>query len=127
MKKLQFSSFGILGGSFDPPHYGHLKISKLALKKLPIKRLLWIVNKKNPFKLIEPNLRWFPGSDMLGDKGREKLLPPLVNKIRKEVSEWRSKGYPDISVTTKILLNYWFNTDHKNGFEYYFAQILSVT
>ena len=81
---------------------------------------------KNPFKLIEPNLRWFPGSDMLGDKGREKLLPPLVNKIRKEVSEWRSKGYPDISVTTKILLNYWFNTDHKNGFEYYFAQRESV-
>ena len=64
---------------------------------------------KNPFKLIEPDLRWFPGSDTLGEKGRDKLLPPLVNKIRKEVSEWRDKGYPNITETTKILLNYWFN------------------
>ena len=50
MKKLQFNSFGLLGGSFDPPHYGHLKISKIALEKLPIKKVVWIVNKKNPFK-----------------------------------------------------------------------------
>ena len=50
MKKKQFNSFGLLGGSFDPPHYGHLKISKIALEKLPIKKVVWIVNKKNPFK-----------------------------------------------------------------------------
>jgi type III restriction enzyme len=81
---------------------------------------------KNPFKLIEPDLRWFPGSDTLGEKGRDKLLPPLVNKIRKEVSEWRDKGYPNITETTKILLNYWFNKDHSNGFKYYFAQRESV-
>ena len=81
---------------------------------------------KNPFKLIKPDLRWFPGSDMLGEKGREKLLPPLVNKIRKEVSEWRKKGYPNITKTTKILLNYWFNTEHPEGFQYYFAQRESV-
>ena len=36
------------------------------------------LNKKfpmNPFKVIEPELRWFPGNDALGEKGREKLLP----------------------------------------------------
>ena len=81
---------------------------------------------KNPFNIIQPELRWFPGSDTLGEKGREKLLPPLVNKIRKEVSDWRDKGYPNISRTSKILLNYWFNTEHPNGFEYYFAQRESV-
>ena len=28
---------GIFGGSFDPPHKGHVKISKISLKKLKIK------------------------------------------------------------------------------------------
>ena len=81
---------------------------------------------KNPFKLIEPTLRWFPGNDALGDKGREKLLPPLVNNIRKDVFNWRKDGYPGISDTSKSLLNYWFNTEHTNGFQYYFAQRESV-
>ena len=81
---------------------------------------------KNPFNIIDPELRWFPGNDILGEKGREKLLPPLVNKIRKEVNKWRSQGYPNISETSKTLLNYWFNTEHSDGFEYYFAQRESV-
>tara|TARA_B100000674_G_scaffold121380_1_gene92744 strand:+ start:109 stop:651 length:543 start_codon:yes stop_codon:yes gene_type:complete len=42
--------YGILGGSFDPPHIGHLKISKICLKKLRLKKVYWIVTKKNPFK-----------------------------------------------------------------------------
>ena len=46
---------------------------------------------KNPYDLIDPDVRWFPGNETLGEKGREKLLPPLVNKIRNEVHEWRKK------------------------------------
>ena len=41
---------GILGGSFDPPHKGHVKISKIALKKVKLKKIYWIITKKNPFK-----------------------------------------------------------------------------
>ena len=41
---------GILGGSFDPPHRGHIEISKLAIKKLSLDQLYWCVTKKNPFK-----------------------------------------------------------------------------
>ena len=41
---------GILGGSFDPPHNGHLEISKLAIKKLFLDEIYWCVTKKNPFK-----------------------------------------------------------------------------
>ena len=43
-------SFGILGGSFDPAHKGHLIISKIAIKKLKLSKVLWIVTKQNPFK-----------------------------------------------------------------------------
>ena len=41
---------GLLGGSFDPPHQGHLKISKIAINKLSLDKLYWCVTKKNPFK-----------------------------------------------------------------------------
>ena len=41
---------GILGGSFDPAHKGHLKISKEALKKFNLKSIVWAITKKNPFK-----------------------------------------------------------------------------
>ena len=41
---------GILGGSFDPAHKGHLGISKIALKKLKLKKMYWVITKKNPFK-----------------------------------------------------------------------------
>jgi len=41
---------GIFGGSFDPPHKGHIEISKISLKKIKLKKIYWIVTKKNPFK-----------------------------------------------------------------------------
>ena len=45
-----YNKIGILGGTFDPPHKGHLYISKIALKKLKLDKLMWIVTKKNPLK-----------------------------------------------------------------------------
>ena len=41
---------GILGGSFDPAHKGHLAISKEAKKKFKLKKIIWAITKKNPFK-----------------------------------------------------------------------------
>tara|TARA_X000001036_G_scaffold271685_1_gene252280 strand:- start:17 stop:202 length:186 start_codon:yes stop_codon:yes gene_type:complete len=43
-------SIGLLGGSFDPAHKGHLIISKIALKKIKLNTVMWIITKKNPFK-----------------------------------------------------------------------------
>ncbi len=42
---------GILGGSFDPPHEGHINISKAALAKMKLNEVWWIVTSNNPFKL----------------------------------------------------------------------------
>ena len=41
---------GILGGSFDPAHKGHLAISKEAKKRFDLNSIIWAITKKNPFK-----------------------------------------------------------------------------
>ena len=41
---------GILGGSFDPAHKGHLAISKEAKKRFKLKKIIWAITNKNPFK-----------------------------------------------------------------------------
>ncbi len=41
---------GILGGSFDPAHKGHLEISKEAAKRFKLEKIIWAITKKNPFK-----------------------------------------------------------------------------
>ena len=41
---------GILGGSFDPAHKGHLAISKEAKKRFKLEKIIWAVTKKNPLK-----------------------------------------------------------------------------
>tara|TARA_B100001027_G_C16055689_1_gene236238 strand:- start:51 stop:581 length:531 start_codon:yes stop_codon:yes gene_type:complete len=50
MVKASNKSIGLLGGSFDPPHKGHIAITKIAIKKLKLSKVFWIVTKKNPFK-----------------------------------------------------------------------------
>ena len=50
MVKASNKSVGLLGGSFDPAHKGHLTISKIAIKKLKLDIILWVVTKQNPFK-----------------------------------------------------------------------------
>ena len=47
---LRRNKIGILGGSFDPAHKGHLAISKEALKRFGLKKIIWAITKKNPLK-----------------------------------------------------------------------------
>ena len=50
MAKNSLKDIGILGGSFDPPHKGHLYVSKQSLKRLKLKKVIWAITKKNPLK-----------------------------------------------------------------------------
>lgn len=41
---------GLLGGSFDPPHQGHVHITREALKRFGLDRVWWLVSPGNPLK-----------------------------------------------------------------------------
>jgi type III restriction enzyme len=84
----------------------------------------------SPYAIPNPDQRWVPADEALRNTAYEKLLPPLVAKIREEVSAWREAGYPGTSSTSKALLQWWYNTEHMveqadrslSPFQYYFAQ-----
>ena len=45
---------GLLGGSFDPPHRGHIYISLEAKKILSLDEVWWLVTPQNPLKITRP-------------------------------------------------------------------------
>jgi type III restriction enzyme len=85
---------------------------------------------KSPHAILDPGIRWFPADEALRETSMEKLMPPLVVKLRRKVKEFRDGGYVGATETSKTLLNWWFKTPHllpkSDGtmveFEYYFAQ-----
>lgn len=84
----------------------------------------------SPYSPLIPEQHWFPADEALRSTAYEKLLPPLVAKVRQEVFAWRAKGYPSASATSVALLRQWFETEHLienadgslSPFRYYFAQ-----
>ena len=48
------NKIGILGGSFNPAHKGHLTISKEAIRRFDLRGVIWAITKKNPFKKKTP-------------------------------------------------------------------------
>ena len=50
LTKRRNMKIGILGGSFNPAHKGHLYISNIALKLLQLDEIWWLVSPQNPLK-----------------------------------------------------------------------------
>jgi type III restriction enzyme len=81
----------------------------------------------DPFKILTPNERWAPTKSQMDmfQNAYEKLLPPLVHKIRLAVEKWREAGYEGASQTSKSLMNFWFNREHiirQSKFSFFFSQ-----
>ena len=75
---------GIFGGSFDPPHHGHLEISKQAIKKLSLDQIYWCVTKKNPLKskalfLLPERIK---KSKIITDKIKKIKIKFFENKVK---------------------------------------------
>ena len=84
----------------------------------------------DPYAILDPAIRWYPGDELLLSEPRAKLIPPLVDKVRKGVKAWRDSGYAGGSDTTRALLRWWFGQEHLipqadgiiGPFRWFFAQ-----
>lgn len=47
------NSVGLFGGSFNPPHAGHALVAEIALRRLGLDQLWWMVTPGNPLKDVK--------------------------------------------------------------------------
>ena len=93
---------GLLGGSFNPPHAGHVHASEIALKSLDLDAVWWLVSPGNPLK----NNSGLPPIDTRIARSRELISNPklVVSGIEKDFGTRRSldtlyalkKHFPDV-------------------------------
>ncbi|MDC0426273.1 nicotinate (nicotinamide) nucleotide adenylyltransferase [Pelagibacteraceae bacterium] len=87
------NNLGILGGTFDPPHKGHLHISKLVIKKLYLKTLYWAITKQNPLKKTTPH----------NNENKRKTLCRQLTKGEKKIKLLNTSDIKNSNLTVNIL------------------------
>jgi len=93
---------GLLGGSFNPPHEGHLHISKAAMQMLGLDCIWWLVTPQNPLKSQKP----------LSMEQREALCNDLVDDPKILISTIEKDLGTNITYQTiKSLKTYYRDTD----------------
>ena len=101
--KKNHKKIGILGGTFDPAHIGHIKISREAKKKFKLNYIIWAITKKNPFK----------NKSKLNLNARIKYAKKITKKekfIKIEFFENKIKSNKTIN-----LINYFKKINKKSG------------
>ena len=106
MVRVLNKSIGILGGSFDPAHKGHLIISKLSIKKLKLKKVLWLVTKQNPFK--NKTFYSLPQRMVKAKKISKNIKKIQVIHLEKTIHSSRSINAINYLITKKKLKNIYF-------------------
>lgn len=87
------NNLGILGGTFDPPHKGHLYISKLVIKKLDLKLLYWAITKQNPLKKTTPH----------NNENKRKTLCRQLTRSEKKIKLLNTSNIKNSNLTINIL------------------------
>ena len=87
------NNLGILGGTFDPPHKGHLHISKLVIKKLYLKTLYWAITKQNPLKKTSPH----------NNENKRKTLCRQLTRSEKKIKLLNTSDVKNSNLTINIL------------------------
>lgn len=87
------NNLGILGGTFDPPHKGHLHISKLVIKKLYLTTLYWAITKQNPLKKTTPH----------NNENKRKTLCRQLTKNEKKIKLFNTSDVKNSNLTINIL------------------------
>ncbi len=67
---------GLFGGSFNPPHEGHALVAEIALKRLGLQQLWWMVTPGNPLKSkreLEPLGKRIADSEAMNSDPRVKV------------------------------------------------------
>ena len=106
MVKHSHKSIGLLGGSFDPVHKGHLTISKIALKKINLDKIYWLVTKKNPFKnKVHYSLK---SRIQLAKKASKKFRKIQVLYLDEKIRSSRSIDLVNYLIKKKKLKNIYF-------------------
>ena len=54
-RMLKGITVGLLGGSFDPPHLGHVHITNQAFQAFGLNKIWWLVSPGNPLKAKQPS------------------------------------------------------------------------
>jgi len=87
---------GLLGGSFNPAHAGHLHISREALKRLKLDEVWWLVSPQNPLK----------NSDELADYAtRFTLAEAMASHPRIKVLDLEKRHHLNYTIDTLRFLN----------------------
>src|SRR3989338_3348576 len=76
---------GLLGGSFNPAHGGHLHISKLALDLLRLDEVWWLVSPGNPLKSPEDMATFAERMASAKAAVKDCKLPIIVSGIENEI------------------------------------------
>ncbi len=75
---------GLLGGSFNPAHEGHLAISRDALRHLRLDRVWWLVSPQNPLKPVAEMASYadrFASAQRLAARDRRILVSDLEQRL----------------------------------------------